>query len=234
MATLGSNPDYQYQFKLLRDELEELEMNKAKKKQAGLTIGKNLIDIYSGTQNLKTKELMATGLFDLNPEYMKAGMFERFFTPASGRVMINPALEKGTPELTKAESLISNKSMMDKFKPNVANSYSKIDNFMSNPIMPGQKTTSASKVVGAGMPELTTTTTSKAGLGGVTFGQAAGALGFGASLYDMYQNFDKKSEVDKGLSVGRTALAGMSLIPGLNVIGGVGSLALTGLDSIFD
>ena len=131
MATLGSNPDYQYQFKLLRDELEELEMNKAKKKQAGLTIGKNLIDIYSGTQNLKTKELMATGLFDMNPEYMKAGMFERFFTPASKRVMINPTLEEGTPELTKAKSLISNES-------NVANSYSKIDNFMSNPIMPGQ------------------------------------------------------------------------------------------------
>tara|TARA_R100000329_G_scaffold124337_1_gene102829 strand:+ start:242 stop:925 length:684 start_codon:yes stop_codon:yes gene_type:complete len=227
MATLGSNPDYQYQFKLLRDELEELEMGKAKKKQAGLTIGKNLIDIYSGTQNLKTKELMATGLFDLNPEYMQAGMFERFFTPASERVVVNSLLKEGSPELTKAKSLISNES-------NVANSYSKIDNFMSNPIMPGQETTSASKVVGAGMPELTTTTTSKAGLGGMTFGQATGALGFGASLYDMYQNFDKKSEVDKGLSVGKTALAGMSLIPGLNVIGGIGSLALTGLDVIFD
>ena len=162
---------------------------------------------------------------------MKAGMVERFFTPASGRVMMKD-ITAGEKKL--AESLISNESMMDKFKPNVANSYSKIDNFMSNPIMPGQETTSASKVVGAGMPELTTTTTSKAGLGGVTFGQAAGALGFGASLYDMYQNFDKKSEVDKGLSVGRTALAGMSLIPGLNVIGGVGSLALTGLDAIFD
>ena len=66
MATLGSNPDYQYQFKLLRDELEELEMNKAKKKQAGLTIGKNLIDIYSGTQNLKTKELDIKKLNNLN------------------------------------------------------------------------------------------------------------------------------------------------------------------------
>ena len=85
-TTRYDTSDYRYQLAILAKERAEREQNL--KEGVGHTVkaGTNLFKAWSNEQNIMMKEKIATGDYELNPEYADSNFFKRMFTPWEDRV----------------------------------------------------------------------------------------------------------------------------------------------------
>ena len=96
--------DVSRMFAELREQRIQMEEARARKVKGTTQVGTSAWKMWSGEQTAKTKELLATDDYMINPEYTKKNWLSRSFTPASKRV---------TPISDRAISLDKYKSLTD-------------------------------------------------------------------------------------------------------------------------
>ena len=202
--------DVSYQMAIFRKNLQDLEESRARKTRSRANISANLWKMWEGEQDIKAKELISTGDYQLNPD---KNFITRRLAPSGGRVI-------------PTEKALLKKDFVDIRGPKT------IPESISKAVSPAKKYTETkafdayTDIKTADVPSLEGATKAT----GSQLGKVVSGIGVGLSAYDLATNWGKKSKADKGLGIAKTALGGLSLI---NPAFGIYALGAGILDEIF-
>ena len=193
------DPSIGYGFAELQNQRLELEQEKQLRSKQRTDITRNLWGSYQKEQALKTKELIASKNYEVDPSFTEKNWLQRQFTPSGGRVKLSEVGQAGVDTGTYTD-IQGPETMGGQIGETFEGVIGKGKDIFNKPI---------SSVGGEGAEAV-------AGKTGITAGNVLSGVGTAKSAWDLYQNWNKRgfSEVDKGLGVIKTGLGAAATVPG--------------------
>ena len=206
----------------LREQRIQMEKARAKKTEGATRVGTSAWKLWSGEQTAKTKELLASKDYVIDPKYTEKNWLSRQFTPAGGRVLPSEEFAGRLKDWERTGKIISDGSASMRLPggevvgsapiPKDIRGFETISESIKQPIS-GYFSRVAEKGSGLG-----------------------GGIGAGLSLYETVSDWEKhdpkQRDVRRGIDIGKTGLYAASMVPGPHApftLAGAGALTLADL-----
>ena len=209
----------------LREERLAMEEARRRKIEATARVGSSAWKMWSGEQAAKTKELLDTKDYVIDPKYTEKNWLSRSFTPASKRVM--PAPDRAI-SLDKYKSLTGQGGIKERISPvrrtkritEMVDPMGDVDLSVSRELEDAPDIMMKSPQLKGGDPITTKEVAAGAETGvpaKLGLKEAGAGIGAGMSLYETISSWDehkKNKGIKRGVDVGKTLAYTASAVPG--------------------